>query len=215
MKRLLIVSLFTFFSNYSWAQDGGSPLKSSENEKGQFEIVTVEKEVKKEVVKSSPFTAAVGLNYNSLSSTNGNSVSGPGAGVFFNYALYPKYGVGLGLRQMSLSPSGSASSINVRFTYAYKGSLHSERSKSNYNNSTVVESKTIEERCICLQAMVSQIYFNGTSSTVPFTGYGLGGYYKMPTKKRYSYIFGGIYESTVNVETVTNLSFQFNIEFRI
>lgn len=213
--------VFSIFLALSFSTAKAQTLKSnisetsSTDQKQNASIVEVEKEVANETIENNPMTASVDLNYNSLSNTNGNSSSGPGVGLLFNYALSDRFGVGMGFRQISIDQSGSASSINIRFTYAYRGFLSNSREKLQFNNEMVVESKSIESSCICLQILATQYYFNGSSNTVPFTGYGFGGYYKMPTKNKWSYIFGGLYESATNSETITSMSFNFGIEFRI
>ncbi len=162
-----------------------------------------------------PITANFNLSYNSLSNTNTQSLTGPGIELQLTYALHERWGMGFAIKQMNLGDSGSASALNFRVTYALLGKLLNKDTKAYFKKDLMVEKKNIERPCLCIQVMASQHYLNATQTTVPFTGYGVSGYYKYPTKTISSLIAGASYESISNVNTVTVISLFAGLEFRI
>ena len=161
-----------------------------------------------------PFSASFNLSYNSLSNSIGTSLSGPGLEFQLLYGLNQNWGLALAIKQLSFGSGGSASAVSFRATYALIGRLNKETQKVYHNNKLMVESQSLESRCLCLQVLASQYFLNATQTTVPFTGFGFNLYYKMPTSYSFSLVPGVQYESVQNNSTLSILSLFVGTEFR-
>ncbi len=156
------------------------------------------------------------LTYTQLTiSTNSENLSGPGLELLIQYALKEKSALGFSFRQMNLGSESSGSALNFRYIYALKGRLIKNETELKVDHQTVLNNIDIVEPTWCVQAIGSQYYLNTSSSTVPFTGFGVGTYYKYPLKK-YSNLFGGInYETMENSGTLTSLSLYLGMDFKL
>lgn len=162
------------------------------------------------------FSLSPNLAYTQLSiSDNNTSLSGPGVEVLLQYAIQEKSAIGFSYRQMSLGSESSGSALNFRYIYALTGSLMKKSSSVKLNSKTVLNNSEVEIPAWCIQAIGSQYYINTSVNAVPFTGFGLGTYYKYPIRG-FSSFFGGVnYESMQNNATLTSLSLFFGMDFKI
>lgn len=156
------------------------------------------------------------LTFSSLSlSTTGKSLTGPGLEAYIQYSLSSKWATGASFRQMSLGTGGSGSALNFKVTYALLGSLEKSFRETTLGHKKIIINKELEESCLCVQFLASQYYLNTTNNTVPFTGFGIAGFYKYPTRKFSSLIGGLSFESLQNKGNLTVISLFFGLNFRI
>ncbi len=180
-----------------------------------FTMSAFSEEIVNTATQVSKLSLQPSLAYTQLSNSGtGQSLSGPGLELLAQYAINQKSALGVSFRQMNLGSESSGSAFNFRYIYALTGSLLKKTSKINLNSKTILNSVDAETPSWCLQAIGSQYYINTSSSTVPFTGFGLGTYYKYPFN--FSTAFAGInYETMQNNSTLTSLSLLFGIDIKL
>ena len=109
----------------------------------------------------------------------GTDLSGIGASFQGIYNLSSKFGVGGGAGTvMGEDGGGAATILNWAFTYAITGSLTSKSSEYRISGRKVVDASNSLSEGLRAQVLLSQYYFNGSSSTIPYAGVGAHVYYQ-------------------------------------
>lgn len=139
------------------------------------------------------------------SPAGGQALSGFGVSFQGQFALNNNYAINISARQsFSFAGSGIITSFDGRLTYAISGKLMGEDKSANINGLKVVEVQDHDLSGFRVQLIASQYYFNASTTTVPYNGMGLSGYYEWANDERYNYIAGARFDQISNSEFSTS-----------
>lgn len=131
----------------------------------------------------------------------GIRLSGGGIGFQVLYGFHPKFGVGMGAKHIFdfAKSGGMATVLDFRFTWAVTGTLQKKHTTTDVGGPDVIKTEQIRMEGLRLQALGTQYLFNGTTTTVPFTGLGVSLYYEL-SLFGFQWLAGGRLDRIVNDE---------------
>ena len=134
----------------------------------------------------------------------GEDLTGFGISFMGQVAFSEKIALNFSARQtFSLGGSAIVTGMDGRLTYAITGKLLTEDSKIEVGDKDVVISKDTDVSGFRVQVLASQFFFNASSNTVPYNGFGVTGYYEMSFQNSLSIIGGARYDLIYNNEFTT------------
>jgi hypothetical protein len=136
---------------------------------------------------------------------NGDDLTSFGLSFMGRYAFHDQYAIGVSIRQsFSIGGTSVITSFEGSLTYALTGKLSVEDQNYNLAGKEVVSMKDLDTDGIRLTLSSVQYYFNASTNTVPYNGFGLGAYYEYSLANKDTIIAGGKYEYISNTTFSTS-----------
>lgn len=137
--------------------------------------------------------------------SDGTPLSAFGLTITGLYAFSDKIAAGFSAWQsFTLTGSSVITSFDGRLVYALTGKLTSTDEQTTIDNTRVISVKDYDTSGFRAELLAVQYYFNASANTVPYNGFGFGGYYEFVNQARTSFIVGGRYDMISNSDYSTS-----------